>query len=124
VCSISINSTTEQQLEQLNRSGDGDRERIEKRLFQLAKESDVNVPGPLDRPNNSMKGMPLDLKDIKKYRIGRHRVFYKGNHRNCSFSCVYIKLFKKNDVNRENDKKFQKILSGASNKEVIYKIGN
>jgi hypothetical protein len=105
MCSISTNPTANDQLEKLERSND--KNMIERRLSKFAEDSDINKSDILDEPKNHMKRMPLELKDVKKIQIGRHRVYYTGHHTKCSYLVFYIKQFKKSDKNKEDDKKFQ-----------------
>lgn len=111
MCSISTNRTVDQELQQLERSDD--RRMIEQRLFRFADEANATQMGVLDSLINSMRRMPDDLKDIRKIRIGRHRVYYTGYHTQCSYHTFYIKSFKKTGVNDEDDKRFQDKLRRA-----------
>lgn len=120
MCSILINSVVEQQLDELEASSDKDM--IKKRLSQFAKDANTVTPGGLDTLDCRMKRMPDELDNVKKKRIGRHRIYYTGHHSQCSYTAIYIKMFKKSDVNREDDKKFQKTLikalGSSSNQEL------
>ena len=95
MCLISVNKTVDGQLDELEQSGD--KGPIEKRLYEYAKMANVEVSGPLDLPQNRIKYMPDDLKEVRKHRIGRHRVFYVGYHTQCSYKAIFIKKFKKSD---------------------------
>jgi hypothetical protein len=103
VCSITTNATVDGQLSRLEHSDD--RQMIEDRLIYFAKEASTEVSGALDVAG--MHDLPADLKDIRKKRIGRHRVYYIGHHRQCSYHTFYIKEFKKSNVDRENDSSFR-----------------
>lgn len=108
MCLITVNATVDAQLEELKRSGD--KKMIEKRLYIMADEADMGRPGGLDNPANIMKDMPPELRGARKYRIGRHRVYYTGHHNQCSYNTFYIKAFKKKGTNDEADHKFHNIL--------------
>ena len=86
---------------------------VEKRLFTFAGDANENTSGGLDTPDTHMMRMPEELRDIRKKRIGRHRVYYRGHHRQCSYHTFYIKAFKKDDVDREDDRLFQERLKRA-----------
>ncbi len=101
MCWATINNFVDRQIEDLRRSGD--RRLIEGKLFRFAAEANERQPGALDNPACSMKGWPLDLRGVKKYRIGRHRVFYTGSHHQCEYRVIYIKKFKKDDKEGEHD---------------------
>jgi hypothetical protein len=103
----------DEQLTDLEHSGD--REMIERRLFNFAKEADTNTPAILDDPRCHMQRMPEDLKNIRKITIGRHRIYYIGYHTQCSYSVFYIKKFKKTGRDDDDDKAFQKKLTKILN---------
>lgn len=121
MCSILTNTTVDNQLNKLERSSD--RNMIEKRLYDFAKESDINTSGVLDETSYSLKRMPHELSNIKKIRIGRHRIYYHGHYSKCSYFVFYIKQFKKDDKDIEDDKQFQKKLirffNESSSKEIL-----
>ncbi|MBC2713012.1 MAG: hypothetical protein HGJ94_19065 [Desulfosarcina sp.] len=98
MCSISTNHTVDTQLEDLERSND--RVMIEKRLYNFAKEADINNPGRLDSPTCRIKRLPDDLKALRKIQIGRHRIYFTGHCNQCSYKTILIKLFKKSDKDR------------------------
>lgn len=111
MCSISANRTVDGQLEELKRSND--RRMIEERLYNFANEANIEQPGPLDAPARKMKRMPEDLRDVRKIRVGRHRIYYTGYHKQCSYSTIYIKRYKKSGVDDEDDKRFHNKLRGV-----------
>ena len=111
MCSISTNSTADQQLTSLKSSGD--EQRIEKKLREFAGDSTIEKSGFLDLPAHHLHGMPDDLKHIRRIRAGRHRVFYTGHHTQCAYSVFFVKLFKKKGVNDELDKHFHKVLKAV-----------
>lgn len=120
MCSISVNSTVDQQLNDLERSDD--KIMVEDRLFTFANEANIGIPGALDNPSNHMKRMPSDLKGIRKIRIGRHRIYFTGHCNQCSYRTFYIKKFKTSGKNDEDTKKFQerlrRILQEPSTREI------
>lgn len=111
MCSISTNATMDEQLRDLERSSD--RDMVERRLFQFASEANADNSGGLDNPTLVMKRMPEDLREVRKIRIGRHRVYFTGSHRQCSYRAFYIKPNKKKGVSDEDDSKHQRKLSAA-----------
>lgn len=111
MCSIMTNATVDETLTELECSDD--RRMIEVRLFEFANNANIDNPGGLDTPNHIMRRMPKDLKDIRKLTIGRHRIFFTGHHKKCTYKVFYIKEFKKTGVKEEDDKPFQKILRSA-----------
>ncbi len=110
MCSITTNTTFDAGLKAV---GASDTRMIEKRLSQMAGEANVNMSGGLDTPDTRLMRMPEELRDIRKKRIGRHRVYYNGFHTQCSYQSFYLKAFKKNDVDREDDSGFQERLKRA-----------
>ncbi len=111
MCSISTNSTADNQLDELGRSDDKDM--IEKRLYNFAKESTVENSSMLDSTKCHMRGMPIGLRNIRKITIGRHRVYFTGHHTQCSYIAFYIKMFKRSGENNEDNQRFQRILGSA-----------
>lgn len=108
MCSISINESVREQLNQLARSND--RDTIEKRLFKFAEEANPDNPGALDASNTLIRRLPQELRQVRKKRIGRHRIYYKGHHRLCAYQTIHIKIHKKDGVDEEDDRQFQKLL--------------
>jgi hypothetical protein len=108
LCSIDLNTKVTEQLE--DRDLMADSAKIVERLQQFAGEADIAHPGALDDPSCHMTRMPDDLKDVRKRRILRHRVYYTGNHHLCHYVVVYIKPFKKSGTDDDDDKVFQKRL--------------
>jgi hypothetical protein len=89
----------------------GDSYMIKKRLVQFANKADIEIPGALDDLSCHMKRMPDPLKEIKKKRIGSHRVYYTGAYQNCRYDVVFIKPFKKSGTDDDDDKVFQQRLA-------------
>lgn len=120
MCSISTNHTVDTQLEDLERSND--RVMIEKRLYNFAKEADINNPGRLDSPTCRIKRLPDDLKALRKIQIGRHRIYFTGHCNQCSYKTILIKLFKKSDKDQEDSRHFQKKLQVALKEDSMKNI--
>ncbi len=103
MCSITTNVTVDKQLKELERSGN--REMIERRLIEFAKEASPERSGGLDVAG--MKDFPNDLRQVRKKQIGRHRVYFTGHHKQCSYHVFYIKEFKRTGVDDDSTQKFQ-----------------
>jgi hypothetical protein len=112
VCSISTSRIADELLAALERAGD--RQMIERRLYNFAKEADLQTPAMLDKSQTHMRRMPQDLKNVRKITIGRHRIYYIGHHTQCSYKVFYIKKFKQSGKDDDDDKRFQKILAKAA----------
>lgn len=110
MCSIATNATAEAQFQSLKGK---DRTIVEKKLREFAGDSTMQKSGILDLPANHLHGFPSDLKHIRRRRTGRHRVFYKGHHSQCSYQVFFIKTFKKTGVNDEHDPQFHSALRSA-----------
>lgn len=93
---------------------------IKKRLVQFANEANKTNPGALDDLSCHIKDMPDQLKEMRKKRIGRHRVYYTGIHKDCRYDVMFIKPFKKSGTDDEDEKVFQqrlvKLLSNKGDK--------
>jgi hypothetical protein len=110
VCLIQANATFDETLNDLDHL---DRNMIERRLFEFANGANVNSPGGLDNPACRVKRFTGELSEVRKITIGRHRIFYKGHHKRCSYQAFAIKPFKKAGVDDEDNPKFQKFLRRA-----------
>jgi hypothetical protein len=110
VCSLNLNRTFSEQLE-----ASGNREFVERRLSALAFEADTEKAGPLDDPGTHRQRMPPALRNIRKKRIGRHRIWYSGHHSNCFYTPCYLVENKQGDDRTEQDdnKDFQEHLKNA-----------
>lgn len=107
MCLITVNSEVEKQLATLKRSGD--KMDVEDKLKRLATEANTTQSGALDTPDCLLhgKGWSGDLANVRRKRVGRHRVFFVGHHTRCSYQTLYIKMYKKKGVEDENDASFQ-----------------
>ena len=121
VCSISVKQTADEQLGHLCKSGK-DGQKLEEKLFRFADEASVEQSSVLDGTDCHMHGMPDDLKDVRRKRFGRHRVFWTGQHTQCSFNVFYIKAFKKKGTEDEHDKAFKKKLAGTLSEPTIREL--
>lgn len=108
MCSAPSNGTADNCLEDLSEK---ERKKIEDRLVQLAEAANTDRSGPLDRA--PLRDMPPELAGVKKQKVGRHRVYYTGHHTQCSYTCIYVKIYKKSDVDPEHDRRFQNRLASA-----------
>ena len=124
LCSICLKPPVSEQLADKQLLDDS--EMIKKRLFQFASEADTTSPGALDDPSCHMKRMPDELKELRKKGIGRHRVYYTGNHRACNYDVVLIKPFKKAGTDDDDDRAFQRrlinILADRSTKSDLIEL--
>jgi hypothetical protein len=120
VCSIAINRTADRNLNDLARSGD--KKLIEKKLLDFASAASPTQPGPFDETSCHIKGLPADLKLVRRRRMGSHRVFFTGYHTQCAYWTFYIKKNKKKGVDDELDPTFHDKLRtalGDTTKRVI-----
>lgn len=117
MCSISINATVENQFEAL---GSKKKEaKLRKRIFDFAKEGDVDRSGVFDDMSCHMRRMPPELREIRKKTIGRHRLYFTGFHKQCSYHAFYLKVNKRKGVDDDDNKIFQNKLHRAlDNSEV------
>lgn len=108
MCSMQSNPVADECLQALSEK---DRRIVEQRLANFAAEANQDHSGALDFA--PLKRMPDDLIGIKKKRIGKHRAYYTGHHTDCSYTLFYVKLHKKDDVDEEDDLRFQTRLTRA-----------
>jgi len=117
MCSISINATVENQLEKLGSKKA--RKKFKTRIFRLADEADVDNSGALDDPSTHMTRMPPELREIRKKTIGRHRLYFTGFHKQCSYHAFYLKVNKRTGVDDDDNKIFQnKLYSALDNSKI------
>lgn len=112
MCLIQANATFDEELNDLERQ---QRNLVEKRLFEFADSANVNSPGGLDNPARRVTRFTGELSVVRKIQIGRHRVYYKGHHRQCAYQAFAIKPFKDTGKDDEDNPKFQKYLCRALN---------
>lgn len=110
MCSISANATFDEEVGRLTHK---ERNMIESKLAVFADDADVDEPGGLDNPAHRIKRFRDELSNVRKIRIGNHRIYYTGHHNQCSYFAFYIKTHKKKGVDDEDDPKFQKFLRHA-----------
>lgn len=118
VCSVSINLTFHEGLTLLNDKGS-----IENKLLKFASEANPTQSGALDTPDCLLHDWPADLKHVRRKRFGRHRVFFVGHHKQCSYHAFYLKTFKQKGKEDENDKSLHKRLGPILNEPVKRKLG-
>lgn len=111
MCSITINRTADHNLNDLARSGD--KKLIEKKLVDFSSVASTTQPGPLDETSCHIKGLPPDLRLVRRRRMGSHRIFFTGYHTQCSYRTFYIKKNKKKGVDDELDPAFHDKLRTA-----------
>ena len=117
MCSISINATVDAQFGILDSKK---RTKLKKRLFLLADEAGIDESGALDDPSCHIRRMPSELRKIRKKTFGRHRLYYTGFHKQCSYNVFYLKANKKTGVDDDDSKTFQKKLRRALNDTEIF----
>jgi hypothetical protein len=117
LCELRSNKVGDEGLERLRRSGE---QKFLKKLIRLAEEADIDVVGgiePLLRDLSDWRHRP-ELRIVRKYRIGNHRVYLTGRNTDCRYTIVYVKVNKKSDVDREETEDFRsKILQALANEE-------
>jgi hypothetical protein len=59
--------------------------------------------------------MPDDLKEIRHYDLGRHRIYLTGAHQSCSYQAWFVKINKDDGKLVEGTKKFDNMLRKAMN---------
>jgi len=66
--------------------------------------------------------MPEALREIRKRRVGYHRLYYTGHHTNCYYDTCYLLTFKKSDSKTEldDDKIFQShLINALADKKIV-----
>lgn len=109
MCSLTLNKTSDEILEELRQDG----KKITDRLVRMAHGANPHVSGLLDTTDTHIKRMPEDLREVRKRKIGRHRIYYIGHHTQCSYTILFVKTFKKTGVDDDDDNGFQQKLIGS-----------
>lgn len=111
MCELWSNKTADEHFKELLRSGE---KQLEQRLIRLAGEATRSKAEGLEPKLEPLLSWLHDsqLRTIRKYTMGRHRVYVEGRHTDCRFVVRYIKLHKKSGVDEEQTPGFQnKILN-------------
>lgn len=115
MCSLRLNEPTLDALADLSKTGENKKQKYEKRLFNWANEANTQISGYLDNHDGSLSHMPPDLRHLRHYYLGRHRIYISGSHKNCFYLAWYIKKFKKDGRDVEGSEKFNNVLYKALN---------
>ncbi len=110
MCSISLNKTADEGLAALDDAGQ--RERFERKLFHLAQEANKDTKGALDNVA-PMKRLPSELRRTRRFKSGRTRVYFTGQHCDCEYRVFYVKTMKKAGTDDEDHRRFQQRLIRA-----------
>ena len=89
----------------------------EEELARLADEDSIASPDGLHGTLEPILSWLHDdeLRGLRKKRLGRHRAFFAGRHTDCHYRLFYLKMYKREETDREEDKVFQsKILRALS----------
>ena len=117
MCSLSSNKLCDEELKML---GHSQAKKFEDTLSRLAADDSIEradgLDGTLD-PITSWLHDPV-LCSLRKKRMGRHRAYISGHHSQCHYRLFYMKMNKKEEKDREEEKAFQsKILKALSQPE-------
>jgi len=121
LCSVYLKKKANKQLKSNELRGDS--KMIRTRLSQVAGEANTDTPGLLDNPSCHMTRWSIDeLKEVRKYHIGDHRIYFTGSHHACRYDIIYLKAFKKYGTDDDDNKEFQKrlinLLSDGTDKSI------
>jgi mRNA-degrading endonuclease RelE of RelBE toxin-antitoxin system len=98
---------------QLNRLRPADRSRIAGSISDYARDYPAEI---LDHPRTRLRSW---RPDVGRKRFGSHRVFYMGRACRCHYDMIWIKLFKKDGTDDENDPGFREIVENAAKKNAV-----
>lgn len=115
MCLLLVNQAILDSFANLTQIGVNEDDVYQKKLIRFADAADTKYPGPLDNSSGCLKHMPDDLKHIRHYRVGRHRIFLTGHHKNCHYHAWYIKEFKRDGRDTEGSKPFNETLRTVLN---------
>lgn len=116
MCLMQSNATADEGFQEIRRSGD--RSDYETRLALLAADDSQDRAAGLEcllEPVSSWRHNE-QLRQVRKYRIGRHRFYIAGRNTQCAYVVCYVKVFKKKEKDPEEDMRFQRrILNALTN---------
>jgi len=120
VCLLHCNSTAHKDLEKIRRSGDAN---LEVRLANLADEDTVEEENGLGRLWNSVQPWAKIemLCEVHKYRIGRHRFYFWGNHKDCNYHVRFVIPFKRDETDQAKQSWFQEKVLKSITDDKIYR---
>lgn len=106
MCSLSSNKLCDEELKMLGRN---QARKHEEELTRLASEDSIASPDGLHGTLEPILSWLHDdeLRGLRKKRLGRHRAFFAGHHTGCHYQLFYLKMHKKEEADREEDKAFQ-----------------
>lgn len=106
MCSLSSNKLCD---DELNMLGSKAAKKHEDELSRLAADDTIERADGLDGTLEPILSWLHDeeLRGLRKKRIGRHRAFFVGHHTQCHYRLFYLKMNKKEEADREEDKAFQ-----------------
>src|SRR5680860_1637140 len=103
MCSISSTDEAHKVLGTLS-----DKSKIEKDLARKAEADTIEEANGLYKLMKPIKSWrSTDLRDVRKYRRGRHRFYIRGHHKHCRYILCFIIPSKRED-DREEELNFQR----------------
>ena len=121
MCELRSNESGNEGLDQLRKSGET---KFVKKLVKLANDDSVTAQNGLSlflEPILSWQHDP-NLRQVRKYRIGNHRVYVLGQHTDCRYTLVYVKVNKRANENREEWPEFKNKILRSLREEGEIKI--
>ena len=91
------------------------RKKLEKKLVRLAGDDNVNQANGLTLLVNSVSDWAMieDLKSLRKFESGRHRLYISGRHTDCRFIVQATLLFKTKQDDKPETKRYQEMIRKA-----------
>jgi hypothetical protein len=111
MCELLLSPTTN---ERLHAFRGANRDKIEKRLLELAGDDNVNQQNGMGQMLDSVDHWSkLDISHIRKLRIGRHRFYVEGKHTDCKYIVQEMLVFKRDQDDTPEKKPFQSMIRKA-----------
>lgn len=122
MCLLHSNAIADEGFNQLKKNGD--RTNYEQRLAKMAEDDDTTQKGGLAllyKPVDVWQKLPK-LRDVRKYRIGRHRFYFTGEHTDCNYTVFLVMVYKRDEDDKPRDENFQKKLLSALRSDTPMRI--
>lgn len=119
MCLLHCNATAHKDLDKIRKSGGY--HNLERLLANLANEDTIEEEKGLGKLWDSVSAWAKleTLCKVRKYRSGRHRFFFWGNHKDCNYHLRYVIPFKRDETDQSKEDWFQeKVLKAILDDEV------
>jgi hypothetical protein len=109
VCELVFTRTALGQLEDKRQASH--RAKLEPKLRRFAEDGSRTAKSFFDYRGRTLKDMPQELRHVKKLRIGRHRIYFRGASRDCRYRIGWINYTDQHDKDQIEQASFRQKLA-------------